>query len=240
MKNLIENLKRNRQNVICESLIALTAVLLGILIFSCFESIDDSSETPTLEAIAEIEAVFFTEGSSKAPVVNWKENKGTFVLTSDPVQGLSIDQNTGVLCWTKDLPIGEHIVEITAINSKGSSSRTIVINNPLQGTFRGLSDFILDKEINKASFKTEMKFTPDGNMTGSSDEYQLVGNWKLSEGELYVEFTFDPNGEALRFSVAHPLSFSDDAVYLGLTSLLYVPARKEVGNIHLCMGDCEL
>ncbi|WP_461532896.1 hypothetical protein [Sinomicrobium sp.] len=247
MKTLNENQQTNYSTATYKLLSLLVAVLFSVLIFSCSDD-GDQAGSPVLEDMAQIEAVLLTEGNSATPKVVWNGDQGTFALTSPPVQGLSIDENTGVLSWGKDLPMGEHAVEITATNKEGSSSVSTVINNPFQGKFSGLWDGSDDGELESSPLEIEMEFSPDGSIGGSImdrfGEYNISGNWELDDSELYAEFTFDSEGSGtVELSWSEELNFGDDGVTIGITTFYIgydLPEGGEYGDIQLCMGDCDL
>jgi hypothetical protein len=86
-----------------------------------------------------IDATFFTAGNSEVPNANWGGEQGVFTLITSVI-GLSIDTTTGRLNWSKNLPIGTHIIEISASNSAGETTTNLTINNPFQGVFIGTYD----------------------------------------------------------------------------------------------------
>ncbi|WP_461532895.1 hypothetical protein [Sinomicrobium sp.] len=251
MKTLSENQQTNYSTAIYKSLSLLATVFFSVLIVSCSGSDGDGDGygAPTLEAIAEIDAMYFKEGSTTTPTIDWNGQQGTFALTGTPVQGLSIDKNTGVLSWGKDLPIGEHIVEITATNSVGNSSRSTVINNPFQGSFKGFYQYSTASVGGGPTYEVNISFTPDGKTTGrielsSGTRLPFDGIWELTDDELFVEIIVKaPEGETATLSLTSELNSSDDAVYIGPTTL-YVgegtPEEYAYGDIQLCMGDCDL
>jgi len=128
----------------------ITLLALTMLTFTNCSN-DDDITIPTIAYTNTIyEVTFFQEGNSDAPNLNWNGDQGSFSLVSS-IPGLTIDTTTGVLNWTKDLPIGIHTIQILATNSAGQTSSELTINNPLQGFFNGVinisSTNILDFEL---------------------------------------------------------------------------------------------
>ncbi|WP_417873849.1 hypothetical protein [Xanthomarina gelatinilytica] len=216
--------------------------LIATLTFSCSKDDDAPSvEAPTLAYSTNIEATFFTAGSSAAPTINWNGEQGTFSLTSAPINGLTVNENTGVLSYAKILPPGEHNLEVTATNSTGSNSTTVTVKNTFQGTFSGLYDGEVDGEIGSPFYDIEMEFHPNGSITGAfiGGSISFNGNWELMEDKVYIEF--DSDGSGGQYSILDEIVITDESVNIGTTTLYDgygAEPGQERGDISLCLGDC--
>lgn len=180
------------------------------LITSC--SSDDDGNTASNPSVTysttTFNATFFTSGSSGAPSVNWQGNQGSFSLAS-PLAGLTINSTTGVLNWTKDLPLGTHNVQVVATNSNGQTTVNITINNPLQGTFTGTyggSQFF------------EFEFNADGTCTlKANDELNPdlgTGTWTRTDNTIVVDYNYDDFPD-FDYSLSGTLTIGANAVYSG-------------------------
>lgn len=183
--------------------------MLLIFIFATACSSDDDSGTntpnaslPTVSyANSSIDATFFEAGNSAAPNITWNGNVGTFSLAA-PLQGLSINANTGALSWTKLLPQGQHAIEVLVANSAGQKS----VNLTLENIFFGNFSYRLE---NKCSY--EVYFSKDGSLTVKYMKGQSVlanGTWEIQGNELTANYTFINDNEmnSMRAQVMHTLA----------------------------------
>jgi len=155
-------------------------LILSILTLTNCSNNDDGSDditSPNVTYSSTIyDATFFQEGNSDAPNLNWNGDQGSFSIIN-PISGLTIGTSTGVLNWTKDLPIGKHIVQVLATNSSGQTSSDITINNSLQGVFKGTLNI---SSTNILDF--ELEFNADGtliyNVISATNTEIGTGTWE--------------------------------------------------------------
>ena len=239
----------NNSNTVRNTLKVLAVAMVTVVAFGCSKDDDGPNiEAPTLSySDSDIEATFHQSGNSAAPVVNWNGEEGTFSLTSAAVSGISIDENTGVISWENILSWGEHAITVTATNSAGSSSATVTLNNPFQGTFTGSYDWNYNGEIGTfGAFHTEMKFHLDGKVTGNilnvitMTGQPLAGNWEIIDDEIYIEYVIDPADGTDRYSIAAEITITEETVRIGTatrTATIYegfdATPGTEVGDISI-------
>ncbi len=171
-------------------------LIAGLITFgSCSLLDDDDPVQPPSVTYSEttLHATFFQAGKSLAPEINWNGNQGSFSL-STPVSGLSVNTTTGVLNWTKDLPLGTHDVEIVVANNTGQKIVNITLNNPLQGIFTGTIT-----TTTSPGLPFELEFYPDGNLSGFfvRDEISFTGTWTRSGSTIQVNYTYDDESPSL-------------------------------------------
>ncbi len=161
------------------------------LIMSCSNE-DDSptiSNPSVTYASTNVDAMFSQIGNSAAPTVNWNGNQGSFSLAST-TEGLSINSTSGVLNWTKMLPIGNHNIQVIATNSSGQTTINITINNPFQGEFVGdygsSNYFSLDFNSNGT---INIKANDESNPSLAS------GTWTLTGNNILINYTYDVGGD---------------------------------------------
>jgi len=135
-----------------------------------------------------IEATFFQAGVV-TPTVAWNGDQGTIQLTQD-IQGLSINEVTGSLTWTNQLPAGTHTFEVVAVNSAGNQVVNIEIVNTLQGVFTGT--------YSGSSF-FEFEFYTDGTVdlrvNDETNPSLASGTWSRTGDELLVNYAYEDGDE---------------------------------------------
>lgn len=136
---------------------------LTFLTFTFCSSDDDILAPSFTYSTTILDATFFQEGNSDAPNINWNGNQGSFSL-ANPIQGISIDEKTGILDWTSDLNIGIYDVQIFAKNSAGQTTSNLSINNRLQGDFEGSILIVQGEEVDFA-----LEFNVDGSLVAYFD-----------------------------------------------------------------------
>lgn len=181
-------------------------VLSMTLLTSCSNEDSPSIKSPVVTYIStNLDAIFFTSGSSPAPEVIWNGNQGEFSLET-PITGLSIDATTGALSWSKDLPIDTHNIQILASNSAGETAVDLTIYNPLQGDFIGTLDNNLFYQIVFNSDNTTL-------MKENDDTDFSTGTWTKNGSIINIDFTYQ--GDNLDYSLSGTLILGTDAVYSG-------------------------
>ena len=107
------------------------------ILFNCSKDDSQIISAPTVSfASTNFETIFFKSGNTSAPTVNWNAEQGTFSLSST-IKGVTVNSTSGVVSWTKELPLGINTIELLASNSAGQMSTTITVENIFQGTFKG-------------------------------------------------------------------------------------------------------
>jgi hypothetical protein len=180
-------------------------VISGAFLTSCNND-DDTNAPMVTYSITNLDATFFTPGNSAAPQIDWGGNQGTFSLAA-PVTGLSVDATTGILNWTKDLPIDTHNVEVLASNSAGETPTNLTLNNPLQGLFIGNYDETGYFEIEFNSDNTAVVTEVD-NMDNT-----IVGTGIWTKTGATISIDYDNLGEL--WSLLGTLTTETNAVYSG-------------------------
>ena len=155
-----------------------------VVLHSCSRSDDGASGPPELNYNQSLTASFFTAGSSAAPTVNWNGDQGQFGL-QNVVEGVSIDRNTGVISWTKDLALGVSEVTVLAFNNAGTASETVTIENQFQGDFSGTYT------LEGTTRDLDLNFAPDN--TAVLKTYGLIiremtGTWTREDNVIKGDF----------------------------------------------------
>lgn len=185
---------------------------LLFLTFASCSNDDDNDDSPAVQppsityAATNLNATFFHAGNSNAPTVNWNGNPGSFSLAT-PVTGLTINTTTGVLNWTKDLPIDIHTLQVVATNSAGQTTVNLTLDNPLQGVFTGTYDSILFFQV---------EFIENGTMllraNSETNPDTGTGTWTKNGNIIAIDYTYDIGGD---FSLSGTLTVGTTAIYSG-------------------------
>ncbi len=177
----------------------LFGVLILAVLMACSKSDDGPTAAPEVSYEQQIMAGFYTTGNSGIPQVNWNGDIGQFGLQKN-IEGLSIDKNTGVLSWSKLLPVGKHEVNVIVFNNSGSDTATITLENPLVGKFKGDLFPSVTIQGNK-NYILEFDFKEDGTLTGftqltnKNDEiegpFEFFGNFTTEKNEVHGSFQYE-------------------------------------------------
>ena len=181
-------------------------------------SCSDSDDAPTINlpevtyANTNLEAIFFNAGSSSVPTVNWGGNEGSFALATT-ISGISIDEATGVISWTKDLPIGTYNIDVLAANSAGPTTVELTINNPLQGLFIGT--YMVTNDDTAYPWELELNADNTAVITQSNgmDEYDSLGTWTMNGSTINIDYTSSLTNNDISFSGL--LTTGTEATYSG-------------------------
>lgn len=187
--------------------------IIATLIFASCTSEDDSADvTVTAPAITfantTLESIFFTDGNSETPSIAWNGEVGNLSLVSNE-NAFTLDETTGRISWTKELPAGTYTIEVVAANSAGQTVTNLTINNPLQGFFEGTySDgpyFAID-------------FREDGSVevlaNSANDPDIAPGEWSITnDGSILVDYTYEFGGG--NFSTLGFITLGNSAIYTG-------------------------
>ncbi|KAB5488772.1 hypothetical protein [Flagellimonas hadalis] len=95
--------------------------IIGICMFiilACSND-DDTKSVDFHYASENFEVAFRSQGTIPQPSIEWPQENGTFSL-KEPIEGLTIDENTGALSIERSLQVGEH--EVTVIAQSGSQN----------------------------------------------------------------------------------------------------------------------
>lgn len=189
----------------------LICLLFFLLSLSC--SSDDDATTASINAPTvsytntTLDATFFQNGNSTAPTIAWNGNQGSF-STATSITGLTINTTTGVLNWTKNLPIGTHNLQVIASNNAGQTIINITINNLFQGVFTGTYS---------GSVFYEFEFNSDGSLlvraNDSNNPSTASGAWTRNGSNIITNYTYDDVG--LEYSTSGTLTIGTTAVYAG-------------------------
>lgn len=172
-------------------------VLIGSLT-SCSSDDDAQMSPPSISFSSEdLIAGFFTAGAA-SPTINWNGEEGTVTL-NEVIRGLTVNEDTGELTWTRELPEGIHTVTLTATNSIGSQSIEIELDNTLQGIFTGTYD-----NVGFLEFEFYTDGTLDVRINNTPD--LATGVWTKNGDEIQVDYTY-PSGwkNSTRGDIVHTL-----------------------------------
>lgn len=166
----------------------LYTLLTTFIFFSCSSDDKPDQQPPELSVTTtEYTTSFYTAGETEAltSTTNWNGEQGSYAFSGDVPQGITIDEDTGVVYWNKTLPLGENNVAIVAINSAGASEEVVLnINNIFSGSFSGNFSTDPDPE-GELTYNIFMTFNEDGSGTSSSG----VFSWTRSNLNIDVHYT---------------------------------------------------
>lgn len=182
------------------------ALIVLFISATFFTACSDSDDTPTINvpvvtyADTNLNVIFFNAGSSSVPTVNWGGNEGAFALATT-VAGLSIDETTGTISWTKDLPIGTHNVDVVATNSAGPTTVELTINNPFQGSFSGTFSYTSSSDL----YDFDILFNSDNTAVitqydSAGSSYDSDGTWTMSGSTINIDYTSSQSMNDFSFS----------------------------------------
>ncbi len=175
-------------------------VLLGILLVStycsCSKSDDVIIAAPELSYVQEIKATFFEEGSTTPPSVNWNGDVGSFGLQNS-TEGITIDQQTGIIDWGRSLPLGTNSIKVVAFNNAGTMTSTVQLENIFVGKFKGSYVHGGFSPVG-STFAAEFNFKANGLLDGAiiftdgdgvtSEPTLIEGTWTIVGNELSAEY----------------------------------------------------
>lgn len=165
-------------------------MLLALLFTACDEDVVLVGPADLNYSAATFDIDFWTSGQTGTPLINWNGSTGTFGL-AESYEGVSINTSSGVVSWSKGLPIGTNTIVIIATNANGTLSKTITLNNPFQGVFIGTYNFDPDNEPGPGNNYT-LEFQTDGSLTATDFTTSSVsGSYTIDEETLEITGTYD-------------------------------------------------
>lgn len=173
--------------------IQLIFIIITLFLTSCSKDDGGDVNVPTISySTTSLNATLYEPGYSPAPNINWNGEQGSFQL-SDNIEGLSIDNSTGVIHWTKLLPPGSHDFGVIAKNSAGQAAVDFALFNPVQGIFSG------DLALGDGYANFEFNILPEGlvevfvrRFWGDGSEYEPLrgeGTWVQNNTLVEIDFT---------------------------------------------------
>jgi hypothetical protein len=164
-------------------------IVIGLFLVLAVSCNSDDTIQATVASVkyasTNIEATFAHEGNTSAPRVNWNGDIGSFSIVT-PIEGLTVNENTGELNWTNLLPEGIYEIKVIATNSAGQTTINLSIDNTLKGKFIGHFN-----EYPYSSVNLEIEFKENGVaiiIFVSSDPIILSGAWTKIGDEYIVNF----------------------------------------------------
>ncbi|WP_203292994.1 hypothetical protein [Luteirhabdus pelagi] len=184
-----------------------TLVLITIFITSCEEDDSGSVTTPTVQySETTANAIFYTEGNSVSPSIEWNGEQGSISLDGNP-DGTSVNSTTGKITWTKLLPAGSHDFQVLVANSAGQVTVPFTLENPLQGFFEGTYS---------GSSYFAIEFFDDGTCTvlANSSNNPTIGSgtFVVDGDEVVADYTYEDTDED--YSVRATISQTSNAAAL--------------------------
>jgi len=196
--------------------IKLLAFTLLITFYSCSSDDDTSSQisTPVIGVNStNVDVTFFTEGSLAAPSVTWGGEVGSFELAT-PISGVNVNAVTGVISYSKSLPVGESNISLIARNSAGQTTQTITINSMFSGSFTG--EYTNGDNDNYGRTHKSV-YNADGSYNGedNDDDAQVTfGTWTRSGNTITASYSYGSVGD--NYSITVDLTNTDsDAILEG-------------------------
>ncbi|MEM1339367.1 MAG: hypothetical protein AAF634_03330 [Bacteroidota bacterium] len=175
-----------------KNLVVKIALVLTFLVLAACSN-DEESKIEVAYDFQVLEIVFQSVGESLPPMVAWDGEVGTFAL-KEPVTGVSIATDTGVLTWEKALALGENPIVVVAQNSRTRTEVSLTIESTLAGTYwvgwdePGFSD---DTPM-IVSLDKQFEFNNDGSITLRNigvEDPAGVGVWSNNENVIELRFS---------------------------------------------------
>lgn len=148
---------------------------------------------------------FRKQGSIAPNALNWNGEKGTLsisstteILSSDDIK---FEEDTGIIFWSRFLPLGEFDLIIAAKNSKNSVKTKILLNNTFdKGFFSGGFKAGNPMEIDPTTIQSKYGLTLHEDQTVSMSDYNnptfsVSGRWEILGGaNIAIEFISSLSG----------------------------------------------
>lgn len=165
------------------TLLLLLALMISV---SCETDDNDTGATDPVIFIMndEYSTNFHTPGESDTPTIEWNGSPGTFSITQ-PIEGLTINADSGKLSWDRTMPIGDLEVEIKATNREGKMSMTsITIHNMFAGTFIGGFNEDVNSNILSTEHTTIMRWDEPSDHIGQMGQIISTGMWTRNGSQV--------------------------------------------------------
>ncbi|MBD0777596.1 hypothetical protein HPE56_07310 [Maribacter sp. ANRC-HE7] len=151
-----------------------------------------------------VETIFRKQGSLAPIEIDWNGEKGTLSISSTTTilesNNIQFEEDTGIIFWSRLLPLGEFDLTITAKNSKDAVDTNILFSNRFdRGYFSGGFEAGNPTEIDPTTIPVEYGLTLHEDHTVSMINYTdpafiASGIWETLEGpNIAIEYT--SNGE---------------------------------------------
>lgn len=174
---------------------------------SCSEDNDDNSVNPPSDFYytGDQPIPFYTNGSTGTPNINWGNETGTFTL-NDNYTGVSIDNITGILSWNEDLPLGDNFIGVTATNSAGFATTTVLFLHQFSGQFDGGHNTNPSSTVVNDS-NLQANFNVDGTMTITDNGNSGSGSWQFNpSGKLICNYTVNTTTYELELDLTYSIN----------------------------------
>ncbi len=151
--------------------------LLAILVFACQHQIDKKSNPPSNLVYTPAFSTITkgTTGSSVTPSIDNGGGTIVFAIISSAVDGISIDQNTGIINWANTVSIGSYDIFVSASNDAGVVAATykLIVSNAIVAP-SGFSYSPSNSTVTKGTAGSSG--IPSINNGGSNITFSLTGN----------------------------------------------------------------
>ena len=127
----------------------LSFTLIMALLFSCSSDDDNGVQvvSPDIDYPESQKTVSFMEsGEFESPIVEWNGEEGSLQLLNTSLEGISIDQTTGTISYDGSMPLGTIEILISAQNSAGESTQSIVLEHLFDAEMTGGFNFDINDE----------------------------------------------------------------------------------------------
>ena len=168
------------------------SALISICVLSVSCSSSESIESPTISIQnTEYSTPFYTTGQTESPTIDWNGDVGNLSINNTSTS-ISLNSTSGVISWSKSLPLGMNSIILTATNSEGQNTTNIVIENFFNGEFTGgynsdPNSVVLDTDI-KMGFDLDGMDVLDG---GAEGTLSTQGSWTRNDNEVTAVYSFD-------------------------------------------------
>lgn len=151
-----------------------------------------------------VQTTFRKPGSMAPNTFDWKGEKGTLSISSSTEilqrDDIKFEESTGIIFWSRRLPLGEFDLTVTAKNSNDSVSAKIVLAHKFDKGFFGGGFLAGDlAEIDPTTIPTEYGLTLNEDQTVSLLDYtdptfSASGTWEALGGDT-IAIEFSSNGQ---------------------------------------------
>ena len=165
----------------------LSFTLFMALLFSCSSNDDNGVQalSPDIDYPESQKTVSFMEsGEFESPMIEWNGEEGNLQLLNTSLEGISIDQTTGIISYDGSMPLGTTEILISAQNSAGEATQSIVLEHLFDAEMAGGYNFDTNDDTN---FPNDFDF--DFYIDGTFDKKLF-----LITGDQYSEGTWTREG----------------------------------------------
>lgn len=218
--------------------------LAMVLAFACKHEIPSTVDVPiNLVYAPSISSIIKgSSGSSVKPTIEDGGGTISFSISSGSIDGISIDNTTGVISWNNTVAIGNYSISVTATNEAGSTATTyqLIINT----TTTAPLDLVYSPPSSTMVYGTAGNSAiPSLNNGGSTCSFSITGtvpagisinsttgliSWNNTVAIGVYNLTIQASNSIGKTSTVYSLTITNAATVLAPSSFLYNPASSSM------------